>query len=98
MENKIIVFSRPGCKYCDKTRSVLNTLQLPFNEIKLNPGDKNYENKRDQLFQYYHHSSYPIIVINNELVGGYSDLIRARDTLKLHDMCMKIGIKLPVDF
>lgn len=98
MENKVIVFSRPGCKYCDNTRVFLNTLDIPFNEIKLNPNDKNYETKRDQLFNYYHHHSYPIIVIDNQLLGGYSDLVNAYDTLKLHDMCSKIGIEVPFDF
>jgi glutaredoxin len=94
MENKIVVFSRLGCKYCENTRKFLNTLQLPFNEIKLKPDDKNYEYKRDQLFHYYHHNSFPVIVINNQLLGGYSDLIKAHSTSKLHDMCSKIGLKL----
>jgi glutaredoxin len=97
MENKIIVFSRQGCKYCDNAKNFLNELQLPFNEIKLKPSDKNYECKRDQLFHYYKHYSYPVIVINNELVGGYSDLVKAYDTLKLHKMCNKIGLELSFD-
>lgn len=96
MENKIIVFSRLGCKYCDNAKKFLKNLQLPFHEIKIND-DKNYEYKRDHLFHYYQHHSYPVIVINNELLGGYSDLVNAYDTLKLHDMCSKIGLELPFD-
>ena len=98
MENKIVMFSKPGCKYCENARSFLNTLQLQYKEIKLKPDEKNYEKKRDQLFNYYNHHSYPIIVINNEFVGGYYDLVRSYDTLKLHNMCSKIGIDLQCDF
>ena len=60
----------------------------------MKPDDKNYEYKRDQLFHYYNHHSFPVIVINNQLLGGYSDLIKAHSTSKLHDMCSKIGLEL----
>ena len=43
MENKIIVFSRLGCKYCDNAKKFLKNLQLPFHEIKINHDDKNYQ-------------------------------------------------------
>ena len=43
MENKIVMFSKPGCKYCENARSFLNTLQLQYKEIKLKPDEKNYE-------------------------------------------------------
>jgi glutaredoxin len=45
MENKIVMFSKPGCKYCENARSFLNTLQLQYKEIKLKPDEKNYEKK-----------------------------------------------------
>ncbi|MEY3334059.1 MAG: hypothetical protein RLZZ176_2362, partial [Cyanobacteriota bacterium] len=43
------------------------------------------------------HRSYPIIVIDNQLLGGYTELLHAYDTLKLHKMCQKIGLYLPFD-
>jgi glutaredoxin len=98
MDNKIVVFTKPGCPYCKKAKEFLDNFNLPFNEITLNPSDTHYEDKRDQLFNYYQHRSYPIIVINNRLIGGYTDLLKAHDTRKLHQMCHDIGINLPFKF
>jgi glutaredoxin len=98
MDNKIVVFTKPGCPYCKDAKSLLSSLRLPFEEITLNPSDPNYEYKRNRLFNYYNHRSYPIIVIDNKLIGGYSELVRAYDTLKLHEMCAKIGLHIPFDF
>lgn len=98
MDNKIVVFTKPGCPYCKNAKSLLSSLHLPFEEIILTPSDPNYEYKRNRLFNYYNHRSYPIIVIDNQLIGGYSELVRAYDTLKLHDMCAKIGLHIPFDF
>lgn len=97
MDNKIVVFSKPGCPYCSNAKEFLNKLNLPYSEVSLNPNESNYEYKRDRLFNHYNHRSYPIIVIDNQLLGGYSELIRAYDTLKLHKMCQTIGLYLPYD-
>lgn len=97
MDNKIVVFSKPGCPYCAKAKTFLDKLNLPFSEVVINPAESNYEYKRDRLFEFYNHRSYPIIVIDNKLLGGYSELIRAYDNLKLHKMCHNIGLYLPYD-
>jgi glutaredoxin len=98
MDNKIVVFTKPGCPYCKHAKEFLDKLHLPYSEITLNPSDHNYEYKRNGLFNHYNHRSYPIIVINNKLLGGYSELVHAYDTLKLHEICHNIGIYLPYDF
>jgi alkyl hydroperoxide reductase subunit F len=97
MDNKIVVFFKPGCPYCKKAKGFLNSLNLPYKEISLNPSESNYEYKRDQLFNFYNHKSYPVIVINNQLVGGYSDLVYIYDTRKLHKLCSDIGLYLPIN-
>jgi glutaredoxin 3 len=98
MDNKIVIFSKPGCPYCAKAKTFLTSFNLPFTEISLNPNENNYEYKRDRLFNHYNHKSYPVIVIDNQLLGGYSELIHAYDTLKLHKLCRDIGLYLPYDF
>jgi glutaredoxin len=98
MDNKIVVFSKPGCPYCAKAKTFLNSRNLPFTEIALNPNEINYEYKRDRLFNYYNHKSYPLIVIDNKLLGGYSELINAYNSLELHKMCHNIDLYLPYDF
>jgi glutaredoxin len=98
MDNKIVVFSKLGCPYCVKTKTFLTFHNLPFTEINLNPNEHNYEYKRDSIFNHYKHRSYPIIVIDNQLLGGYSELTHTYDTLKLHKMCHNIDLHLPYDF
>ena len=98
MDNKIVVFTKPGCPYCANAKEFLDKLYLPYSEITLKPSEPNYEYKRDRLFNHYNHRSYPIIVIDNKLIGGYSELLRAYDTLKLHKMCHDINLPLSYDF
>jgi glutaredoxin len=98
MDNKIVVISRPDCKYCSLTKDFFSDLGVEITEINLNPDEVNYRKKRNELFKFYNHNSYPIIVIDNKLLGGYNELIYAYDTLKLHDMCIKINIEIPYDF
>jgi glutaredoxin len=94
MDNKIVIFSKPGCPYCAKAKTFLNSHNLSYTEISLNPNENNYEYKKYRLFNHYNHKSYPVIVIDNQLLGGYSELINAYNTFKLHKMCNDIGIYL----
>ena len=96
--SQIIVYSKPGCPYCKKAKNALDYLNLPYKQIVLNPDDTDYINRRDALFQYYNHRSYPIIVIGEKLLGGYNELVHAYETLKLHRMCADIGLHIPIDF
>lgn len=94
MDNKIIVFTKPGCPYCKNAKQLLGSLDLPFNEIVLNPNDLTYEYKKNRLFDYYNHRSYPIIVIDNILLGGYTELLEAYRDKSLHKICSKIGLHI----
>lgn len=98
MDRKIVIFSKPGCKYCVKTKEFFEELNIRYEEINLNPDHPGYIKKRDDLFRYYNHYSYPIIVIDNVLLGGYTELINSYDTLRLHELCEKINIDIPYDF
>lgn len=90
----IIVYSKPGCPYCQSAKTLLHSLHLPFSEIQLNPLDSDYSQKRDTLFKHFKHYSYPIILVGNKLVGGYSELVHSYDTLKLHSLCADIGLRV----
>lgn len=97
MDNKIVIFSKLGCLYCARTRTFFKSLNLQYTEINLNPNDNNYEYKKDRLFKYYNHNSYPIIVIDNKLIGGHSELLRSYDSHKLHKICNDINLFVPFD-
>ncbi len=98
MKECITVYSKPGCPYCAKAKSMLTSLNLPFNEIQLNPSIPDYLQKRDALFNHYLHKSYPIILVGKKLIGGYSELVHSYDTLRLHKLCSNIGLQIPFDF
>ena len=92
MTKQIVVYSKLGCPFCIKTKNFFDKLNVPFKEIKLDPDDPYYTSKRDYLFHNSKHRSFPIIFIGSTLLGGFSDLENAYDTLKLHKLCTDINI------
>lgn len=98
MKDSITIYSKPGCPYCIKAKTMLAGLNLKYKEIQLNPNDPDYVQKRDTLFNYYSHRSYPIILVGKNLIGGYSELVHSYDTLRFHKLCSDIGIHVPFDF
>jgi glutaredoxin len=71
----IDIFSKNGCIYCDKSKSFLHNLGYSFNEHRLDTNDSDYAAKRDALFNKYQHRSFPVILINNVFIGGYTQLM-----------------------
>ena len=65
------VFSKDNCVYCTKAKSLLNSINLPFEEHKLSPTftpDKMFEMIGKQV------RSMPQIMKGDELIGDYTDL------------------------
>lgn len=96
--SQIVVYSKPGCPYCQKAKTMLKTLCLPYHEVQLHPEDPSYSQKRDNLFGHFKHRSYPIITVGKTFIGGYTELVHSYDTLRLHKLCSDIGLYLPFDF
>lgn len=71
----IEIYSKQGCIYCDKSKSFLHNRGYIFTEHCFDATKNNYIQKRDTLFNKYNHASFPIIVINNIFIGGYTQLI-----------------------
>lgn len=90
----IKIFSKEGCPYCQKARILMNALDLPYSEVILSPNQSNYIEKKNKLFTYYNRNSYPIIIIQDTVIGGYSDLVDSYNDSSLHKICSDIGIKL----
>lgn len=94
----IVVHSKRGCTYCDKAKDLLTTLNVPFTVNMLEPDEPEYQEKRDALFNQYNHRSFPLIVVGDVFIGGFTELQNAYSTLKLHELTAKIGIEIPMDF
>ena len=94
----IIVYSKEGCVYCDKAKSLLDDLQVPYKVHVLNPSDTDYVHKKEMLFDKHNHRSFPLIYIGDTFIGGYIDLQHSVATLRFHELAKQIGIEVPLEF
>ena len=76
MTNKIVVYSKNNCVYCTKAKNLLTRLGLVYTERKL----EDFESV-DALQEAIGKKvrSMPQIVIDDEIVGGYNQLIEYLD-------------------
>ena len=68
----IIVYSKPACVYCDKTKALLTRLGLEYTE-KVVSKDLSLEELFKELGKQVR--TIPQIVIDSKLIGGYNELI-----------------------
>lgn len=67
---------------------------IPYTEICLDPKSNEYADQVSDLLERTNHTSFPYIFIGDDFVGGYSDMMAAYNTLRLHEMLSKVGIIL----
>ena len=68
----IIVYSKPACVYCDKTKALLTRLGLEYTE-KVVSKDLSLEELFKELGKQVR--TIPQIVIDEKYIGGYNELI-----------------------
>ena len=74
--SEIIIHRKIGCGFSEKAIQLLNTLNLYYSIIDYNPNDPNYNLRKENLFNITHFNTFPQIIINGRLIGGYSDLVK----------------------
>lgn len=94
----ITVFSKIGCIYCDKAKYFLDELNVPYKIITLVPDTPEYIEQRDALFIKYSHKSFPLVIVGDTFIGGYTELQNSYATLHLHQLAQQIGITIPIEF
>jgi glutaredoxin len=67
---KAIVYSKYDCPYCDQAKALLKQKNIPFEERKIGDG----YTKEDLLEAVPHARSVPQIFLDDELVGGFTEL------------------------
>lgn len=68
--SKVVMYSKVPCPYCVNAKRLLIEKEIDFEEIDLT-------NKPDEILALKNKwgwATVPIIVINDKLVGGYTDL------------------------
>ena len=73
MSNKIIIYSKPNCTYCTKSKHLIKSLGFEYEEKMFGKDFKTPE----QLFEAIGKQvrTMPQIVIEDKHIGGYNELI-----------------------
>lgn len=71
---KIIVYGKESCSFCNKAKQLLESKNLPYTYIDVLK-DINYAELLE-LKTKFNMNTVPMIVINDELIGGYTDLAK----------------------
>lgn len=67
---KIVIYLRVPCAYCVNAKRLLENKGLSFEEIDLTDNPTELDSIKTRLGW----KTVPIIMINDKLIGGYSDL------------------------
>lgn len=79
---KVEIYSTGICPYCTMAKLLLDRKGVEYTEIRvdLEPA------KRQEMMQKSRQRTVPQIFINNEAIGGYTDLVAIDREKKLDDM------------
>lgn len=71
--NKIEIYTSATCPYCIKAKKLLQMLKLEFTEHNI---DNNFDSICSELSNKFNKQiqTVPQIIINDNLIGGYTDL------------------------
>jgi alkyl hydroperoxide reductase subunit F len=75
----VIIYSREGCPFCVKAKSFLAERDIPFEEINTQRGSDAWKEMKESAGS----GSLPQVLIGDESIGGYSDLVNLEATGEL---------------
>ena len=67
---KTIIWSKYNCPYCDQAKALMNSKGIKFEERKIGDG----WTKEDLLEEIPAARTVPQIILNDELIGGFTEL------------------------
>jgi glutaredoxin 3 len=80
--NKVQIYTSNYCPYCIRAKQLLDSKGVEYNEVNL---DKNPE-KMLETMQMLNWRTVPIILIGDELIGGYDQLVSLERSNKLDEL------------
>ena len=71
---KIVIYSKNNCQYCTKAKHLVKSLGLEYEELSF---EKDFDGDVDKLVEHVGKKvrTMPQIKINDNLVGGYNQLV-----------------------
>jgi glutaredoxin len=68
---KIQIYGKPNCVFCERAKALLNNRKIEFEYFELGK----HFNREYIIDHFPTMKTFPIILIDNRLVGGYTDLV-----------------------
>ena len=65
-----VVYSKPSCPYCTKVAAVLDSKGISYTKLTL---EEDYT--RDEFLDKFGKSTFPRVLHNGELVGGFMETV-----------------------
>jgi glutaredoxin 3 len=79
---KVIIYTKDPCPYCVRAINFFNEKQIKFEEIDLTDNQAEMDRIKNETGW----RTMPIIMINGELIGGYTDMKTLDEDGKLMPM------------
>jgi len=80
--NKVQIYTTNYCPFCIRAKQLLDNKGINYDEVNL---DNNPEKKLEAM-QMLNWRTVPIILIDDELIGGYEQLIALERSNKLDEL------------
>jgi len=82
MAKNITVYSTDPCSFCSNAKALLNQRGIAFEEVNLSKDPAG----RAQLVERTGMMSFPQIVVDGEVLGGFRELVQADRSGRLNDL------------
>lgn len=70
---QITIYTKDFCPYCTAAKDFFTTLGVEYTEKDIR--DPQHQDEHMKLVEEYNHRTIPMILINDECIGGYDDLM-----------------------
>ena len=84
----VTIYSTDGCPFCAKAKAFLAERGISFEEIEARPGSEAWNDMKEKAGS----SSLPQILVGDDPIGGYSDLVNLDAT---GELSQKLGLAVP---
>lgn len=71
MNEKVLIYTKDYCPYCDRAKEFFASRKIPFEEIDVSRDPQAYSDLKART----HHMTVPQIFIGDAFIGGYTDLV-----------------------
>lgn len=80
---KVIIYTRDYCSFCTRAKELLERKAIPFSNFDVN------DHKKKELYIKTGQNTIPYVFIDDNFIGGYSELQQLDMSGKLDEMCGK---------